>query len=411
MYQACRSCGAGLRLSFCDLGTTPFSNSFVSADELDRSETYYPLHARVCEACWLVQIPAFEPPDTIFNAGYPYFSSYSHSWLHHCEQFCTEIMAARRLGPQSQVVEIASNDGYLLQYFSRAGIPVLGVEPSANCAQVAESKGIPTLVKFFGRQTAVQLRADGVRADLVVANNVLAHVPDLNDFVAGITTLLAPGGLASFEFPHLLRLIEGNQFDTIYHEHFSYFSLVAVKQLLDRHGLRLFDVVEVPTHGGSLRVLAQHAAEAQPAPGRGGTKVLGDELRAGLDGAGAYTNFQDRVTATRMALLDFLLVARTARKKVWGYGAAAKGNTLLNYCGVRSDLLEAIVDRSPHKQGRYLPGTRIPVRTPEDMIAARPDYVLILPWNLRQEIVESMAVVREWGGKFVIPIPEPMVLS
>ncbi len=410
MQQVCRSCGAGLRLSFCDLGATPFSNSFLAAADLDRSETFYPLHARVCESCWLVQIPAFEPPDSIFNAGYAYFSSYSDSWLRHSEQFCRDMIAARGFGPQSQVVEVASNDGYLLQYFKRDGVKVLGVEPSANCAEVAESKGIPTLVRFFGRDAADRLLADGVRADLIVANNVLAHVPDLNDFVAGFKRLLAPGGMVSIEFPHLLRLIEGNQFDTIYHEHFSYLSLTAVTRLLARHGLGIHDVVELPTHGGSLRVLAQHADAPALQVGTGAIKVLDDESRAGLGGPQVYRDFQSRVTRTRLALLRFLIDARAAGKRVWGYGAPAKGNTLLNFCGVRADLIEATVDRSPHKQGRYLPGVRIPVRAPEDLVAARPDFVLILPWNLREEVVGTMSVVRGWGGKFVVPIPEPTIL-
>lgn len=410
MRQTCRSCGSGLNLSFCDLGATPFSNSFLDDADLDRSEIFYPLHARVCEACWLVQIPAFEPPDTIFNAGYAYFSSYSDSWLKHAERFCLAMTARLGLGPRSTVVEVASNDGYLLQYFKRDGVGVLGIEPSANCAAAAEQKGIRTLVQFFGLDSAAALAAEGVRADLIVANNVLAHVPDINDFVAGFGRLLAPQGLVSIEFPHLLRLIEGNQFDTIYHEHFSYLSLVAVKSLLERHGLRLNDVEELPTHGGSLRVLAQHSSAAPSTPGPGALKVMEDERRAGLTGAAAYHAFQQRVTQTRLALLEFLLQARRDGKRVWGYGAPAKGNTLLNYCGVRSDLIEATVDRSPHKQGRFLPGVRIPVRTPEELVAARPDYVLILPWNLREEITASMAVVRSWGGRFVVPIPAPLVL-
>lgn len=410
MQRTCRSCGAKLKLSFCDLGATPFSNSFLQEADLDRSETFYPLHARVCESCWLVQIPAFEPPDSIFNAEYAYFSSYSQSWLRHAELFCEAMTDRLRLGPDSTVVEVASNDGYLLQYFKRGGVGVLGIEPSANCAAAAEAKGVRTLVQFFGRDTAGALAAEGMRADLVVANNVLAHVPDINDFVAGFGRLLAPHGFVSIEFPHLLRLIAGNQFDTIYHEHFSYLSLIAVRALLERHGLKLYDVEELSTHGGSLRVLAQLAAAAPAVPGPGALKVLEDERRAGLARADTYVEFQNRVTQSRMALLEFLLQARREGKRVWGYGAPAKGNTLLNFCGVRSDLIEATVDRSPHKQGRYLPGVRIPVRAPADLVAARPDYVLILPWNLRDEITGEMAIVRSWGGRFVVPIPEPAVL-
>jgi len=409
MTQTCRSCGHELRLSFCDLGATPFSNSFLRAGDVERSETFYPLHARVCESCWLVQIPAFEPPDTIFNAGYAYFSSYSESWLQHAERFCDAMTQRLGLHPGSTVVEVASNDGYLLQYFVRAGIRVLGIEPSGNCAEVAEAKGVPTRVQFFGARTASALVSEGVRADLIVANNVLAHVPDINDFVSGFAALLAPNGLVSIEFPHLLRLIEGNQFDTIYHEHFSYLSLLAVKSLLERHGLSVCDVVELGTHGGSLRVMAMRA-EAGGVANEAVRRVLDDERRAGLDGVDAYLSFQRRVIDTRIALVDFLHRARREGKRVWGYGAPAKGNTLLNYCGIRQDLIEATVDRSPHKQGTFLPGVRIPVRSPDELVAARPDFVLILPWNLREEIVSSMSVVRTWGGQFVVPIPQPQVL-
>jgi len=410
MRHACRSCGAELRLSFCDLGATPFSNSFLAEADLDRSETIYPLHVRVCQSCWLVQLPAFEPPDRIFNADYAYFSSYSDSWLRHGETFCSEMIRRQGLGAHSQVIEVASNDGYLLQHFRRAGIPVLGIEPAGNCAQVAQARGIRTLVRFFGRDTARLLEAQGTKADLLVANNVLAHVPDINDFVAGLKLVLAPRGSISIEFPHLLRLMEGNQFDTIYHEHFSYLSLIAVEQLLERHGLRVSDVVELATHGGSLRVLARHAEESPSADAAGAARVRAAERAAGMDGAGAYRSFQSKVAQTRLALLKLLIEAREAGRRVWAYGAPAKGNTLLNYCGVRTDLVEATVDRSPAKQGRYLPGVRIPILRPEDLVAARPDLVLILPWNLREEVMAQMAVIREWGGRFVVPIPEPVVL-
>lgn len=409
MPLRCRSCATELRLSFCDLGATPFSNSFLTKDDLDKSETFYPLHARVCESCWLVQLPAFQPADRIFNETYAYFSSYSDSWLQHCEAFCLEMIRSRRLGSDSRVIEVASNDGYLLQYFQRAGVPILGIEPSRNCAATAQARGVPTLVEFFGRETAAMLVSQGQQADLLVANNVLAHVPDINDFVAGLKIALAPGGVISLEFPHLLRLMQGNQFDTIYHEHFSYLSLIAVSRLLERHGLRVLDVFELPTHGGSLRVLAQHQGERSSVNVAGAVRVLAEERLAGLEGAGAYRDFQRKVSLTRLALLRILLEAREAQKKVWAYGAPAKGNTLLNYCGIRTDLVEATVDRSPHKQGKFLPGVRIPVLAPEDLLAARPDLVLILPWNLRDEIVEQMAAVRDWGGRFIVPIPVPVV--
>jgi len=369
------------------------------------------LHARVCESCWLVQLPAFEPADRIFNDSYAYFSSYSESWLRHSERFCREMILWRELGSGSRVVEVASNDGYLLQYFQRAGVPVLGIEPSGNCAEAAQARGVPTLVRFFGRETAAVLVSQGQRADLLVANNVLAHVPDVNDFVAGLKLALAPGGVISLEFPHLLRLMQGNQFDTIYHEHYSYLSLLAVSKLLERHGLRVLDVVELQTHGGSLRVLAQHEHDCPAVVGSSAARVLAEERHAGLDGAAAYQDFQHRVTLTRLALLRMLLAVRAAGQRVWAYGAPAKGNTLLNYCGVRTDLVEATVDRSPHKQGKFLPGIRIPVLAPEDLLAAQPDFVLILPWNLRDEIMEQMAAIKSWGGSFIVPIPMPAVLS
>ena len=410
MSLLCRSCASELRLSFCDLGATPFSNSFLSADDLDKREIFYPLHARVCESCWLVQLPAFEPADRIFNDTYAYFSSYSESWLRHCEEFCLEMIRWRKLGAESRVIEVASNDGYLLQYFQRACVPVLGIEPSRNCAETAQMRGVPTLVEFFGRETAEVLASHGQRADLLVANNVLAHVPDINDFVAGLKLALAPGGVISLEFPHVLHLVQGSQFDTIYHEHFSYLSLLSVSRLLERHGLAVLDVVELPTHGGSLRVLAQHKGECPSVHGASVAGVLSKERRAGLDSAAAYRDFQRKVTLIRVALLRMLIAAREAGLRVWAYGAPAKGNTLLNYCGVRTDLVDATVDRSPHKQGKFLPGVRIPILAPEDLLAARPDFVLILPWNLRDEIVQQMAAIKDWGGRFIVPIPVPVVL-
>jgi len=410
MQPNCRSCGTALVVSLCDLGVTPFSNSFLRESDLDRGEVFYPLHPRVCEQCWLVQIPAFEPPESIFNDSYAYFSSYSASWLRHAERFCAEMIAGRSLGPTSQVVEIASNDGYLLQYFQQANIPVLGIEPSDNCAEVARAKGIRTVTRFFGRDTANDLRAEGIRADLVVANNVLAHVPDINDFVSGLKILLAQGGALSLEFPHLLRLIVGNQFDTVYHEHFSYVSLLALTALLRRHALEVTDVVELATHGGSLRVIAEHAGTAPRQLSGAVEKVIADERAAGLDTVKAYARFQEGVTQARLELLALLVQARLAGKRVWAYGAAAKGNTLLNYCGIRSDLVQAVVDRSPHKQGKFLPGVRIPVLAPTALHAAKPEYVLILPWNLQEEIMGQLAAIRDWKGQFIVPIPRPVVL-
>ena len=407
----CRFCDTALHHSFCDLGVSPLSNAFVRPQDLLAPETFYPLHAYACDRCWLVQLPAHESPSTLFADDYAYFSSYSESWLAHARAYAHDAIARFGLGAQSQVVEIASNDGYLLQYFHAAGVPVLGIEPAANCARVAQDKGIPTRVEFFGATSAGRLAAEGKQADLLIGNNVLAHVPDINDFVAGLAVLLKPGGVLSLEFPHLLELIRHNQFDTIYHEHYSYLSLLAVERLFARHGLAVFDVQPLPTHGGSLRVLARHVADTSKPAGPGVNAVRNAEKAAGLDTLAPYAAFADRVTETRLRLLEFLLAARRAGKRVWGYGAPAKGNTLLNFCGVRADLLHATVDRSPHKQGLFLPGTRIPVYAPQALTDAKPDYVLILPWNLKDEITAQMAHIRGWGGQFVVPIPDVQVLA
>jgi 2-polyprenyl-3-methyl-5-hydroxy-6-metoxy-1,4-benzoquinol methylase len=408
---ACRFCHAPLALSFADLGMSPPSNSYVKAEDLNRVERFYPLHAWVCEKCFLVQLEEFETPEQIFSDDYAYFSSYSDSWLAHCKAY-TEMMARRfGLGAHSFVVEIASNDGYLLQYFVAQGVPVLGVEPAANVAAAAQKKGVPTLVKFFGTRTAGELAAQGRKADLILGNNVLAHVPDLNDFVAGMALALKPGGVVTMEFPHLLRLMQENQFDTIYHEHFSYLSFVVAERVFAAHGLTLFDVDEIPTHGGSLRIYARHAANAALPVSPKVAGLRAREQAAGLERADTYRSFAEQVRATKRSLLKFLIGAKEQGKRVVGYGAPAKGNTLLNYCGVRSDLLEFTVDRSPHKQGRFLPGVHIPIRAPEAIAQARPDYVLILPWNLKDEIVAQMAGIRAWGGRFVVPIPETRVLD
>ena len=407
--SACRSCGAPLRHSFCDLGLSPLSNAFLEEAQLSEPERFYPLHARVCAECLLVQLEQIELPERIFSE-YAYFSSYTDSWLAHAGRYVEAIIPRLGLGPASRVVELASNDGYLLQYFVRRGVPVLGVEPAANVARVAHAKGIPTRVEFFGRRCADALRAEGLAADLVVANNVLAHVPDLNDFVAGLGLLLKPSGIVTMEFPHLLRLMEETQFDTIYHEHFSYFSFTTVARVFAHHGLTLFDVEELPTHGGSLRIYACHAANTFAAVTDRVTELKRREARAGLGRIETYSGFGERVKETKRALLEFMISARRQGKRLAGYGAAAKGNTLLNYCGIRGDFLDYVVDRNPHKQHRFLPGTHVPVLPPDKLLETKPDYLLILPWNLKAEIIEQMAHIRQWGGRFVVPIPGVEVL-
>ena len=409
-HRQCRFCGSPLSLSFADLGMSPLSNAYLKPGQLSKMEPFYPLHAWVCESCFLVQLEEFESPEHIFS-DYAYFSSFSDSWLDHARRFTDQVTKRFALDASSFVVEIASNDGYLLQYFVSRGVPVLGIEPAANVAAEAERKGVPTLVKFFGTRTALDLKAAGKQVDLLIGNNVLAHVPGLNDFVAGMEILLKPGGVISMEFPHLLRLMEENQFDTIYHEHFSYFSFLVAERVFAKHGLTIFDVEEIPTHGGSLRIFAKRASNSALPVGERVSALRRREQAAGLDHADTYRAFAERVKATKRLLLRFLIDAREAGKHVVGYGAPAKGNTLLNYCGVRTDLLEYTVDRSPHKQGHFLPGTHIPVYAPEKIRETRPDYVLILPWNLKNEIAEQMADVRSWGGKFVVPIPQVKVLD
>jgi SAM-dependent methyltransferase len=406
--RACRLCAAPLEVTFCDLGMSPLSNAFVKPSDAHRGETFYPLHAWVCGRCFLVQLEAFEAPEQIFG-DYVYFSSYSDSWLAHARRYVDAMRGRLALSAGSLVIEVASNDGYLLQYFKQAGVPVLGIEPARNVAAAAEKKGIPTLTEFFSRALAERLAREGRRADLIVANNVMAHVPDLNDFVAGLRLALKPTGVLTVEVPHLLKLIEERQFDTIYHEHFSYFSFATACRALERHGIEVHDVEQLPTHGGSLRVHAgpsEAGRQASPAV----AALLAAERAAGLDALATYGSFSEEVKRSKRALLEFLIGAQRAGKRVAGYGAPAKGNTLLNYCGIRADLLEYTVDRSPHKQGLLLPGTRIPVYAPEKIAETRPDYVLILPWNLKDEICEQMRGIREWGGRFVLPIPEPAVI-
>lgn len=408
-FSRCRSCGASLTETFVDLGVSPLANSFLRPERLSAMEPFYPLHVHVCSECRLVQLDAFESPEHIFG-DYLYFSSYSPGWLAHAEAYAERMTARFGLGADSRVVEIASNDGYLLQYFQRRGIPVLGVEPAANVAKAAAAKGIPTEVAFFGAATAARLKAEGRTADLMAANNVLAHVPDINDFVAGFKILLAPAGTVTFEFPHLQRLIAGNQFDTIYHEHFSYLSLLAVERILGRHGLAVFDVEELPTHGGSLRLYVRHAEDGSRPESPAVAAARAGEAAAGLHEAATYRGFGERVAAIKRETLRFLIEAHAAGKRVVGYGAPAKGNTLLNYLGAGPEFLAFTVDRSPHKQGLFLPGVRIPIKAPEAIAEARPDYVLILPWNLKDEIMDQMAVVRSWGGRFVVPIPALTVI-
>ncbi|MCP8940096.1 class I SAM-dependent methyltransferase [Alsobacter sp. SYSU M60028] len=406
---ACRFCSAPLTRTFVDLGETPLANSYLRAEQLGRPEPRYPLHARVCSRCRLVQVDAVATPEHIFS-DYAYFSSTSASWVAHARRFAEGAMRRWGLGPESRVVEVASNDGYLLRHFVEFGVPVLGVEPAANVAEAARKAGVPTETAFFGRDTARRLRQAGYAADLTVANNVLAHVPDIDDFAAGFAELLKPGGVASFEFPHLLRLIEGVQFDTIYHEHFSYLSLLAAERIFAAHGLRAFDVEELPTHGGSLRLsLCHEAAAHRPTPGL--AKVRADEAAAGLDGDAAYEGFTPRVEKVRDDLLAFLRTAKAEGRRVAAYGAAAKGNTLLNYCGVDGALIDYVVDLSPHKQGLYLPGSHLPILPPSRIAETKPDYVLILPWNLREEIMRQMAHVADWGGRFVVAVPRLTVFE
>jgi SAM-dependent methyltransferase len=383
---------------------SPLCETFLPADQLDQMEEFYPLHVFVCGSCFLVQLKEYVSPASIFTE-YAYFSSYADSWLAHARAYTVQMIERWNLGPASRVIEVASNDGYLLQYFVERGIPALGIEPAANVAKTALAKNVPTRVAFFGRETARQLAAEGLMADLLVGNNVLAQVPDLDDFVGGMKIVLRPGGVITLEFPHLLRLMEGNQFDTIYHEHFSYFSLLTVEQIFVAHGLTLFDVEEIPTHGGSLRVYAKHAEDASKPPTARAHALLARERELGFDRVEQYGSFRRQVEDTKRRLLEFLIDAKGNGKSVAGYGAPGKGNTLLNYCGIRTDFLDYTVDRNPYKHGRFTPGTHIPIYAPEKIAETKPDYVLILPWNVKEEIMAQMSHVREWGGKFIVPIP------
>lgn len=407
--STCRFCGEVLNHSVIDLGAQPLSNCYLRREDLRGPEATWPLHAFVCQACFLVQIDATETPERIFT-DYAYFSSYSVSWLKHVERYADNIIDRLKLDQKSQVIEIASNDGYLLKNFTARGIPALGIEPAKNVAAVATSQGISTRNIFLNISTAQQIVQDGYRADLLIGNNVLAHVPTLNDFVKALHILLKPSGTLTMEFPHLLRLIEDTQFDTIYHEHFSYFSLLTAEKIFAVHGLRIFDVECLPTHGGSLRIYAARAERGDDISQRV-CDLKERERNAGLEIMGTYDLFADRVRKTKRSLIRFLIDAKENGKSIVAYGAAAKGNTLLNYCGAGSDIIDYVVDANPHKQGLYLPGTRIPIDTPERLRETRPDYVLILPWNLAEEIVSQHDYIREWGGQFVLPVPKLTVFA
>jgi 2-polyprenyl-3-methyl-5-hydroxy-6-metoxy-1,4-benzoquinol methylase len=410
MKNNCRFCHNPLQHTFIDLGKSPIANDYLTSEQLNQKEKFYPLHTYVCEECLLVQLEEFESPDHIFGDGdYAYFSSYSESWLAHVKAYTDLMVEKFGFNNHSQVIEIASNDGYLLQYFQEKGIPVLGIEPAANTAEVAIAKGIPSLTKFFGIQTARELVAANQQADLLLGNNVLAHVPNINDFVGGMKIVLKPNGILTMEFPHLLQLIEHNQFDTIYHEHFSYLSFLSVEQIFAAHNLTLFDVEELPTHGGSLRIYGKHDHAAFPIISERVTQLKAKEISAGLNRLETYIFFEEKVKDTKSKLLKFLLTAKAEGKSIVGYGAPAKGNTLLNYCGVDKDLIDYTVDRNPHKQGLFLPGTHIPILHPEKIRETKPDYLLILPWNLKDEVMQQMSFISEWGGQFVVPIPEVTV--
>jgi len=400
----CRFCGAKVSRTFIDLGLSPLCETYPTKAELRRGEMYYPLHVYICETCWLVQLEEFETPENIFS-HYAYFASYSDSWLKHCERYCAAMKERFNLDEKSFVIEAASNDGYLLQFFVREGIPVLGIEPAANVAKAAVQKGVPTLVRFLGRTLARELAANGRVADLVVGNNVLAQVPDLNDFVEGLEILLKSDGVLTLEFPHLLKLIELNEFDTIYHEHFSYFSLITVIKILEEHGLRVFDVEELKSHGGSLRVFSCRSASKAREISPSVDKVLKDERDAGLDRVEGYKGFAESTKMIKLDFLQFLVKAAKEGKKVAGYGAPGKSATLLHYCGISKDLIQYTVDRSEFKQGRHLPGSRIPIYHPDRIRETKPDYIVILPWNLKDEIMGQLQFIREWGGRFVVPIP------
>jgi SAM-dependent methyltransferase len=405
----CRFCGAPVEAVFADLGMSPLANSYLPPERANGMEPFYPLRALVCGECFLVQLEEFETPEAIFS-DYAYFSSYSSSWIDHSRRYSEQMIDRLGLSEDSHVVEIASNDGYLLQFFHERQIPVLGIEPAANVAKVALQKGIPTLVEFFGRETASSLAGES-SADLLLGNNVLAHVPDLNDFVAGMKILLADDGVITMEFPHLMRLVDENQWDTIYHEHFSYFSFLTVSRVFEAHGLRLFDVEELPTHGGSLRIYGAHAEDHGKPETNSARELRERERAAGYEHLDTYLGYGRRVERDKRQILSFLIDLKEQGLSIAGYGAPAKGNTLLNYCGVGRDFIDFTCDLNPHKQGHFLPGSHIPIRSPEEIRGLRPDVVLILPWNLKEEIVAQLGFIREWGGRFAARTPELTLIS
>lgn len=407
--KKCRFCGNKEFLTFCDLGKTPLSNAYLSLQDLAKEEHSYPLCAHLCPSCLLVQLEEFEPPQEIFK-DYAYFSSYSTSWLEHCRQYANKVIERFSFLPSHLVVELASNDGYLLQFFKEKKIPILGIEPAKNVAEVAIAKGIPTIAQFFGTTLAQELVKEGKKADLLIGNNVLAHVPQLNDFVEGMKILLNERGVITMEFPHLLQLMENFQFDTIYHEHFSYFSLLTIERIFAAHDLVLFDVEEIPTHGGSIRIYAKHIGDSSRKILPSVERLIEKEKSFGLSSVETYLSFPKKVEKVKETLLQFLKECKRRNKKIVGYGAPAKGNTLLNYCGITPDLLPFTVDISPHKQGRFLPGSHIPIKAPEELKKEKPDYLLILPWNIKSEIMEQISYLRSWGGKFVTAIPKLEVL-
>ena len=405
----CRFCNCVIKEIFIDLGITPLSNSFLTSEHLEEIEKEFPLKVFVCEKCFLVQIPEFETPENIFSK-YAYFSSYSKSWLQHVENYVNIISKKNNLGKDSQVIELASNDGYLLQFFKKKGIPVIGIEPAANVAKVAEDKGIKTVIDFFGEKLAQKLVKKNIKADLIIGNNVLAHVPNINDFIKGMTILLKSNGTINMEFPHLLQLIKHNQFDTIYHEHFSYFSLNTVKKIFEFHNLTIFDVEEISTHGGSLRIYAKHEKNNNFKIKNSVEEILDKEKKFGLLNLSCYLEFSKRIESLKKELIEFFHSAKQNGKKVVCYGAAAKGNTLLNYCKIGSEYIEYIVDNNPHKQGLYLPGSHLLIKEPKEIEKTKPDFVVILPWNIKDEIMSEISFIRNWGGKFVILISKVSIV-
>jgi SAM-dependent methyltransferase len=407
----CRFCKHPVETEFADLVNSPASNSYLTAEQLNEPEVFYPLKVMTCEKCFLVQVDEYKKSGDIFNHDYAYFSSFSTSWLAHCKKYVD--MMSDRFGytKDSLVVEVASNDGYLLQYFKEKNIPVLGIEPTANTAAVAIKKGIPSVVDFFGVKLATKLAGEGKKADLLLGNNVLAHVPDINDFVGGMKVILKPAGVVTMEFPHLYQLVLNNQFDTIYHEHFSYLSFTTVSKIFEAQGLVMFDVQEVPTHGGSLRIFAKHKEDNSKPVGEAVQQMLKKEKDAGMLDISYYKNFQGKVETIKNDLLEFLLQQKKAGKKVAAYGAAAKGNTLLNYCGIKKDMISFVVDANPHKQNKFMPASHIPIVTEARIKEDKPDFILILPWNIKDEIVKQLSYVKDWNAKFVVPVPKLEVLK